>query len=633
MFKILHEKDVYVLDTETTTKLYYDKYGRTDIVAWVIMRVSDEKTIKGLDIKSMLYALERLGSKNSKVYIHNLKFDFSFIEDFLLLNDFHQFTEVPNILEYEQTIDGQRIGVMSGPMTYCVLRNSMATYRAQISFDGINYLELVDSAKLYPLKVSQIGEIIGIKKLTEDFDYNKFRNVGDDLTKAEWGYVMHDVLIIVRMLKYEFSLSQLSSKFKMPLTRSSLAYKIVKGSIDNWKQLFPELSLDEFNEIKPSYGGGKTFVNPTYANVITDAGVSIDRNSMHPASASLDMPVGKPQIFEGLIDKDNLKKYPLCIYKISVDSIRLKKGRPSSLMSNQAFMDCGIEGVVDESKLRMEDGKHILNLAGPDMELLLKNYDVYGIHFIKTYAFKNGGPVFKDIIAKLYKDKQDASDADDLVRKSLAKLTLNSFYGKLAKSMYNYHKQSEVVDGVVHYVIESEDPTDSKGYMPAAIFITAYSRQSLYEIIDAVGYENVAYGDTDSIFDIGDELPKSVDYLIDKSKLGFWKVEKRFKRMKAMRPKMYSYESIEKDGSIKLKVTFAGINGSAITGKRDDKTGKLVTDINGTPIYEGITSLETFGYGKYEFTQMSKRVPGGTLIYEGTKIVSPKECDSILVED
>lgn len=627
MFKRLTMHDVYVLDTETTTEKNYEKTGRVDIVAWVILRVSDGAKIKGLSIKSMLQALYSLSKYESRVYIHNIKFDFSFIEDFILTNDYFKFTEVPEIARWNE--DGYR-EIYTGPYTYQTLRDSMSTYSVDLTFDGINSINLRDSAKLYPLKVSQIGESIGIAKLTSDFDYEKERVVGEDLTSLEWTYVFHDVQIIAKMLLKEFTLKELRSS-KMSLTRSGIAYERFRKLIPNWKQLFPQIPVDLFMELKRAYAGGRTLVNPMHAGKKLGHGYSIDRTSMHPSSATLDMPIGLPKEVDGLASKEILKEYPLAIFKISLDKMQLKPKHFSTLMPNHSVIGVGIEGITNEKFLRLENNKRVLTLALPDLKLLFENYDIKGLHFIKTWAFKNGGPVFKEAVEKFYQDKLKASEEDDAAMRVIAKLILNGFYGKLAESVYKYHKQASVdEDNNVHYEIEALDPKETKGYLPAAIFITAYSRVSLFDMAYRIGYENVVYMDTDSNKFIGDAIPEAAQELVDQLKLGYWKIEYEFEEIKALRPKAYVVNKYNKKGNLEISATFAGLSGEAINGtyvkdENGNDTQYYELDDDGEPINTGIKSLDDLEYRTYKNSLMSKRVAGGTLLFKGDKTVRPNE--------
>lgn len=625
MFKVLGEGEVYVLDTETTTKANYDKTGRVDIVAWVILRISDDSIIRGLTVKSLMNALYDLSKYDSMVYIHNLKFDWSFVEDFLLTNSYEPFTEVPELRRWNKY--GFR-EVFTGPLTYQTLRDSMATYSTEVTFDGMNTIEFRDSAKLYPLKVSEIGESIGIKKLSGDFDYEKYRVPGEDLSPAEWEYVIHDVKIIAKMLLTEFSLSEIMFD-KMPLTRSSIAYKMFKKLIPNWDELFPKIPIDLFGELKPSYGGGRTLVRPEVAGKKMGHGFSIDRTSMHPSSARLDMPVGLPKVVNGLASKEILKEYPLAIYKISVESMQLKPNHFSTLMPNNSVIGVGIEGITNEKFLRVENGKRVMTLAAPDFQLLTENYDIQGLHFIKTWAFKNGGHIFEEAVNKFYQAKLKASENEDKAARVIAKLMLNGFYGKLAESVNKYHKQASVDDeGCVTYEIIAQDPKETKGYLPAAIFITAYSRASLFDMAYRVGYSKVVYMDTDSVKFIDDKIPDAANELVDQLKLGYWKIEYEFEHIKALRPKSYAVEKIKKNGDIEVDVTFAGLNGEAIDGtyikdENGNDTAYYELDDDGNPINEGIKSLDDLTYRTYKNALMSKRVKGGTLLFKGDKTVRP----------
>lgn len=70
-------------------------------------------------------------------------------------------------------------------------------------------------------------------------------------------------------------------------------------------------------------------------------------------------------------------------------------------------------------------------------------------------------------------------------KRTLAKLMLNSLYGKFATSMQAVSKYPIVEDGIVRYICE--DPKEKKGiYLPMACFITAYAREKTIRTSQAI---------------------------------------------------------------------------------------------------------------------------------------------------
>ena len=70
--------------------------------------------------------------------------------------------------------------------------------------------------------------------------------------------------------------------------------------------------------------------------------------------------------------------------------------------------------------------------------------------------------------------------------------------------------------------------------------ITAIGRINLVSGMLDVGFENVLYCDTDSIF----STKKMSESLIHSTELGKWKLEDEIKRALFLAPKMYCYETL-----------------------------------------------------------------------------------------
>jgi hypothetical protein len=160
--------------------------------------------------------------------------------------------------------------------------------------------------------------------------------------------------------------------------------------------------------------------------------------------------------------------------------------------------------------------------------------------------------LFTDYIDKWYGVKQQATEDGNKPLRTIAKLMLNSLYGKFGMNpktrskipVYDRHSDS------VRYVYgewEERKPV----YIPMATFITAWARYTTITAAQSV-YDRFLYADTDSLHLIGTEIPKEID--VDPVRLGAWKHEATFTRAKYLRAKSYIEEI---DG--KLEVTCAGL--------------------------------------------------------------------------
>ena len=124
--------------------------------------------------------------------------------------------------------------------------------------------------------------------------------------------------------------------------------------------------------------------------------------------------------------------------------------------------------------------------------------------------------------------------------RTLAKLMLNSVYGKFATSLDVQSKMPFLGDDeIVHYELSEKEQKEGI-YLPMGSFITAYAREKTIRTSQAItdyslkkyGEDYYIYSDTDSIHTrlSIEELKQFCD--IDDVKLGFWKCEGFAKRRK-----------------------------------------------------------------------------------------------------
>jgi hypothetical protein len=120
-------------------------------------------------------------------------------------------------------------------------------------------------------------------------------------------------------------------------------------------------------------------------------------------------------------------------------------------------------------------------------------------------------------------------------KREVAKLHLNSLYGKFASNPNVTSKYPVLEDGIVRLKrgpAETRDPV----YTAAGVFITAHARDITIRSAQA-NYSSFAYADTDSLHLLQDNIPNSID--VHPTKLGAWKHEYDFENAYYIRPKAY----------------------------------------------------------------------------------------------
>lgn len=308
-----------------------------------------------------------------------------------------------------------------------------------------------------------------------------------------------------------------------------------------------------------SYKGGFTYLNPLYSEKQTNAGIVFDKNSMYPAKMMNDeLPIGFPYKFAGKYVKD--KAMPLYIQYLTCE-FKLKSNKiPSIQIKNQPFFK-GNEYLENS-------GEEIVCLAltSVDLELFFENYDVNVISWDGGLKFASCKGIFENYINKWTKKKIDSKANGNGALYQIAKLMLNSLYGKFGINPRCARKIPYLSeDEIVRY--ETLPPEERESiYVPVASFITSYARADIIRTSQIIrdyslqkyGFDAYVYSDTDSIHCLlsEEDLPDLKKFMeIDDYKLGAWKLESKFKRGKYIRQKCY----IEEDYDGNINATIAGL--------------------------------------------------------------------------
>lgn len=459
-------------------------------------------------------------------YFHNLKFDGEFILCWLFENGF-KFVADRRDLEKN---------------TFTTLISDKGQfYSMKICFERKgkekDCLTIYDSLKILPFSVAAIAKGFNLPISKLEIDYNETREKGHILTKEEVDYLRNDVEIMARALHILFE----QGLIKMTQGSNALYdYKRTVGT-KNFSKWFPIPEYD--SDIRQSYKGGFTYLNPKYKEIDLKDGIVLDVNSLYPSVMYYQpLPYGEGIFFKGKYKQDKIYNLHVQMFTCQFE---LKPGYIPTiqLKNNLAF--------VPTQYLESSDGEDVtLCLTNVDMELFFEHYEVYNIEWHSGWKFKSTIGLFKEYIDKWNKVKMESTINGNKAMRTLAKLMLNALYGKFA---LNPNVQSKIPwydNGVVKYKLgekESRDPI----YIPVGTFITAWARYKTISSAQKV-YDRFVYADTDSLHLIGTEIPDMLE--VDPVKLGAWKHESTFSRARFIRQKSYIEEI---DGE--LNITCAGM--------------------------------------------------------------------------
>ena len=528
------EKLEFCADFETSKKIFFtDEAEKTVdreksfafVCAWGIApraAQSEDEVVIGRRIVEFFDYLKKLGS--CTVFFHNLKYDGHFILWYALSKGFEVSDEVIDTSFYSFSV---KIG------------KSKITFR--------------DSLKIYPYKLEYLGKLFGVKKLIGDWDYNRYILPSDYLSENELAYLRHDVYILC------LAIADLRKRGYTKNTIASIAYderfKLTFPKHKNIPSLRPKsikpLEQKEQLELMQAYFGGFCYLNPLYAEKVLFRVTSFDENSMYPDKlrASV-LPYGEYKRFDysEAVDRLAQQLYPCRVYRCRV-SARLKSVENLPIL----MFPCGNQSIRYQGKV-IECHNEVCYLSNLDLKMAKNEYDFDLLEieaifcwrgrsgFYKNFVDEYGGK--KEEISRELNEAKSRGDAEAVGRLEIerfnTKRILNTSYGKDGTKILREKRKFYKLDNLVanHFDFELQK---SQFYLPHAIFICAYARYDLYQMIKRAGKDFI-YCDTDSVKcfeEKAKEIERDFAELLDNNRIGAWKNEGTYEEAKFLRQKTY----------------------------------------------------------------------------------------------
>lgn len=463
-----------------------------------------------------------------------LKFDGEFIISYLLN---HGYTHVKNKKDRKA-------------YTFSTLISDMGLFYSIEIYYEVNgkrakKITIIDSLKILNMSVEQVAKSFGLPINKLELDYDRPREKGYKLQEYEKDYITNDVKIMALALDVLFK-----QELTYMTAGSNALHDFKKThSKRRFERMFPQLNYKIDQDMRSAYRGGFTYLNPIYKEKDVGSGVVLDVNSLYPSVMYKEpMPIGEPIYFEGKYKDD--KVYPLYIQMISC-CFEIKEGKiPTIQIKNSKYF-------MENEYLESSNSEIItLVLSSIDLKLFLEQYNVSELTYECGWKFKAMNGIFTEYIDKWIKVKIEATKSGNKGMRQIAKIALNSLYGKYATSLDVQSKYPYLEDGIVKYYLGEKEQRDGL-YLPVGIFITSYARNKTIRTSQAIkdysikkyGIDMYIYSDTDSVHTNLpiEELKQFCD--IDDVKLGYWKHEASFQKARFVRQKTY-LESI--DGEVKI---------------------------------------------------------------------------------
>lgn len=583
-------------------------------------------------LSSFMQYIFSLPRNRIKIYFHNLKFDGSFILNWLLKNP--RFSPL-----YSRDADGMVTGLDKDtrdrdmpPYSFTYNISTKGQWYSIIIKLKYKIITIWDSLKVLPMSLKALGKSFKTPHQKLDMDYDGHTPTSK-ITAEEMAYIKNDVLV----LKECMEIMQAKDITSMTIGGACLQEFQSGYKDDDLSTLFPDLTQIEIPDytgegdlakntgrtadsfIRRSYHGGFCYTNPKYRgktiatnpkaqhDILATSISHVDANShypsmMHSKSGNY-YPVGLPLYVtaEQFKEIENLST-DKCYYFVRI--IGSFKKKPNCLPTLQ---------IKDDPRFFKERNEWLEDTRGYSVDIVLtcqdyrklkENYDTE-IQIIEALAFKTQIGLFDKYIDYWYKIKETSKGA----LRQIAKLFLNNLYGKFAASTDSSYKIAEIgASGQLVYT-NVMDRRKTPGYIAIGSAITSYARNRTISLAEEY-YDYYVYSDTDSNVYL---LPEEALDKIPKhpTAICFWGVESESDTAIFSRQKTYIEHVVKNDSELVEPYWNVKCCGMGNDTKRKVKTALDM----GMSLSEFKPGFKSYG------TLKARSVDGGTLLVDAGYIM------------
>ena len=591
---------VYALDFETHADAESAELGETGV--WLSCLIDDKSAwtddVYDYDVPSLFQRLETLSKTRSLlIYVFNLAFEWSFILPFVRS---YGFVWNPKPEDKE--------GRFYSSVTN---KTAMSVWEARLRFEGGKQIVFRDLSKVFKGSLRSLAKEFGLETQKGEINYELNRRHGHAVTDEEKRYCFNDTRIVIEILEvmkgeklFWQSLSSssyaVSKMVEEGFPRSRNPYRVFRS---DWH--YPELGEEETEFLRHGVSGGIAYATPRYHFAdIRKPILHIDAHQMHPSSAYLHIfPYGKGEHFEGAPKKGG-NWISCCHIRVSYRGVKL----------HSVIKLIGLD-MVDDMDLWVWDF---------EIPTMMKCYENLRIEYVDYWRYQTALLPWRDFYRKNYEERKLYRSENKPVLANLRKLWNNGSYGKLLERGHdtefeNYIELDGLIDSYEHKV-ENPSLNAKYTYLPVGSCIPAYSRVKLIETALLLGWENIIYFDTDSIFAIDTpEVEENLKKVDMEDHLGGWGREPDIIRGQFTAPKRYKI--MEGDDLVVHTAGFSPIQKDKDGGRFVELAkSRLELDRTECPFDEINITSESY------LVKRAYRVRGGTMILlqKKTMEVQPK---------
>lgn len=421
-----------------------------------------------------------------------------------------------------------------------------------------NYKGPIPDMKHFDINVEDDKKLLEFTEFYTDFK-NKRKIYDIDVECVK--YCKLDVDLLCNVIKaYNRLMISLGIDAMNKNTLSSVSMKLFKNKF--LKYDIPKninVEVDNFGR-KALYGGRTETIN-----LKADKALYMDINSLYPSVQKGNRyPIGMPIVMrERALHRYNESTEKINKYLLKLDKTKVFIAKITVKKSN--FYMPLLPSKIN-NRLIFDNRRKTGHWTSPEIIKAIKiGYVIEKIHKIMIYDYVTD--LFDDYIDTLWQIKLKAKEDRNEGMYTLSKLLLNSLWGKFGQKkiqmMNKYCNEKEFLhlcgrEAEKKIVISDKRDYDKDFSLVSyygntyggdinssiAAFVTAYGRLRLYEAMEAIGFENVNYMDTDSLVVSNLTIEDIKKKVVIGDGLGEWGLEENgqiLTNFVSIGPKSYGY--------------------------------------------------------------------------------------------
>lgn len=333
-------------------------------------------------------------------------------------------------------------------------------------------VEFIDSYNMLPSSLEKLIETFNIKHKKIEIDFTKRYKYSN---KKLHEHLENDCFALYEIIKKLYE-----KENKVKLTIASQAMNNFKEKFFNG-YIWQSNNKFDLHFRKNYYRGGRVEVYKGYGENL----YYYDFNSLYPYVMTFPMPKGSP------IKTNKYHKNKIGYYKIK-------------LLSDTNFLISPLIKKTSIGNYYINGNKNdIFYVMNTDLQILERHK--YKFKVLSGYYFKESEKLFNNYVNHYYNIKSHAKDETE---RYIAKLMLNSLYGKFGQKLRGEKlevfskenlKKGKILDYEHELILVDRDLHVKFKGIHIACYITSLARYILFSEMERIGFNNIWYCDTDSI--------------------------------------------------------------------------------------------------------------------------------------